>query len=479
MVLPAAAQARTLIVPDQYPGIQQAVTAAGNGDMVLVRPGIYQENIAFDGKAITVVSEFGPGVTIIDGSNPDDPSLGSVVRFTGGEDSTSVLRGFTLRSGSGTLSNGTAFGGGVYCHGASPIITGNVIELNSADAGGGVGCQSLASPTLYRNLILGNGATDGAGVFCVDFSSPILANNVIAENTAINWGGGVAAIFHSAPELRSSTLTGNQALEGGGFFCLSNSLPYITNSILWENDAVTGKEAAVASSSLLTVTYSDVQGGSGLVHVEAGSGLTWGAGMIDADPSWISGPDGDWYLSQMAAGQPDDSPCLNVGSNPPWQVCFSVDLGLVCLDELTTRTDREYDAGWADMGYHFESDDGAGMISALLQCAPASGTLPYTVAMSAMISNNHHHMVRRVAARIDVSPATGPEITNWRSGYTTVPAGDSFLITWLQIIPDLRPLEGENTFLITTEDVTPAPYNLAPYPPAGAGDSSVCTVTGH
>src|SRR5215475_1227989 len=50
---------------------QSAFNDATDGDMVLVAPGTYVENVNFGGKAITVTSESGPEVTIIDGSNAD------------------------------------------------------------------------------------------------------------------------------------------------------------------------------------------------------------------------------------------------------------------------------------------------------------------------------------------------------------------------------------------------------------------------
>ena len=65
-----------------------------NGDTVLVAPGTYPENINFGGKTITVTSESGPQVTIIDGGNADP-----VVIFTSGEGRDSIINGFTLQNG--------------------------------------------------------------------------------------------------------------------------------------------------------------------------------------------------------------------------------------------------------------------------------------------------------------------------------------------------------------------------------------------
>jgi hypothetical protein len=102
----------------------------------------------------------------------------------------------------------------------------------------------------------------------------------------------------------------------------------------------------------LTIEYSDVEGGLPLVYVGPTlATLNWGVGMMDADPIFVKGPLGDYYLSQIAAGQAADSPCVEAGygvmfwpclDNPPnFRVCG------------TTRTDREPDTGKVDLGYHY------------------------------------------------------------------------------------------------------------------------------
>ena len=92
VVFPVAGMAATIHVPDDHGTIQEAIDASADGDTVIVRPGTYEESIKFNGKAITVQSEQGPEVTIID-------SGGRVVKFQNGEVRDSVLSGFTIRNG--------------------------------------------------------------------------------------------------------------------------------------------------------------------------------------------------------------------------------------------------------------------------------------------------------------------------------------------------------------------------------------------
>ena len=45
-------------VPGDQPTIQEGIDASSDGDIVLIQPGIYLENINFHGKCITLASLF-------------------------------------------------------------------------------------------------------------------------------------------------------------------------------------------------------------------------------------------------------------------------------------------------------------------------------------------------------------------------------------------------------------------------------------
>jgi len=113
-----------------------------------------------------------------------------------------------------------------------------------------------------------------------------------------------------------------------------------------------------------------------------------------------------------------------------------------------------------------------------LSCNPSFGTLPFDLRMKATIGHGDYDRRRRIAGRIDVTLGDGSFFSSWRAGYTTADASRPTFIPWLLSIPALGSLVGDNVFQLVAEDVTPAPYNQPPYPPAGDTDTATCTVTG-
>lgn len=207
-----AALSATIIVPDDYQGIQDAICAAIDGDEIVVRPGTYFENVDFLGKAIWVRSESGYEVTTIDGSKN-----GSVITFDSGEGLESVLEGFTITNGTGTLYSWGTCGGGINCNETSPTIYNNNIIANSVDNdGGGIYCRSSLC-VIMGNIIESNSSFIGGGI-CTTYGTPEIVFNNILENTAF-YGGGVVAAQNN-PTIEQNTIDVNLAyFEGGGVYC--------------------------------------------------------------------------------------------------------------------------------------------------------------------------------------------------------------------------------------------------------------------
>ncbi|MEE2954235.1 MAG: hypothetical protein VX347_03590, partial [Bacteroidota bacterium] len=98
-----------------HQSIQDAIDNAVNGDIIIVSDGSYYESFSFDNKQITIESQNGFESTVLYSGN----SYGTIVQFSGNENTNSILSGFSL--------NGDENGPAQACYGleinsASPII---------------------------------------------------------------------------------------------------------------------------------------------------------------------------------------------------------------------------------------------------------------------------------------------------------------------------------------------------------------------
>jgi serine protease len=221
-----SAPASTIKVPADQPTIQDGINAAVNGDTVLVAPGTYNENINFNGKAITVTSSGGPKVTIIDGGN-----LNTVVSFVTGETNASVLRGFTIQHGSNS---------GVYIDFSSPLIKNNIITNNTASWGGGLYILGQSSAHVIGNTIIGNTAySGGGGIGLFAAGSVRIENNKFTKNNG-GGQGGAFWIVNEADEIIVQNLMYNDvASSGTEFYALipqsTSGYRLINNTIVSNN----------------------------------------------------------------------------------------------------------------------------------------------------------------------------------------------------------------------------------------------------
>jgi len=232
----------------RYDYIRHAVNEAAPGDHIIVGPGIYPENINFNGKNLTLSSTDpnDPAVvatTIISGGN-------QAVIFSGGESIDCVLAGFTI----------TGAKNGIYCSEASPTIS-NCNITENADAG--IKLYYSSNPNVIGCSITTNGGSglemwkqaQGRHVF---YNYATITNCVIAENGQHGIAGGI-------PTIINCTIAANN--QRG----ISGSEPIVASSIIYYN-SVDSDAVQIESDLTSIVTYTDVQGG-------------WpGEGNIDAEP---------------------------------------------------------------------------------------------------------------------------------------------------------------------------------------------------
>jgi predicted outer membrane repeat protein len=232
----SAAWAGTLHVPGDFDDIADAIAAAANGDTVLVHPGTYtgagNRALDFGGKSLALVAEGGPEVTVIDCEGADRG-----LYFHTGEDSTSVVSGFTILNGSALR------GGGIHCDGASPVIDSCVFKSNSAtEAGGGIYCFDAAPKVRHCefriNTVTTAGYGHGGGGMQCNASSPVIHFCEFNENSASS-GGGLYCVFGASPTVLDCVFEKNLAYEhhGGGMFCFEGSTPTVSRCDFVWNDA--------------------------------------------------------------------------------------------------------------------------------------------------------------------------------------------------------------------------------------------------
>lgn len=270
-----AAPAATLRVPQNYPTIQQAIDAAGYGDIVEVASGTYTGpgnwNIEFRGKRITVRSANGPQTTIIDCGKPTAAAGNRRgFYFHQAEGAESVLSGFTVRGGRvfgttipsdplrWTYGAANAIGGGIYCEFSSPTITNCIIADCGAELGGGIGCVGGA-PTLIgctvKECIAGGLGTSlsggrGAGIALVGRSIAEIINCTIQGNSGYsNSQGGGLYCYQSIATIAGCTVSGNFAsgsLQGGGLYCGGDGTDVtLQNCVIARNTADTGAGVSI------------------------------------------------------------------------------------------------------------------------------------------------------------------------------------------------------------------------------------------
>jgi hypothetical protein len=401
LLIGSGLSAAEIHVPADQPTIQAAITVSSIGDEVIVAPGTYLELIDFQGKEITVRSSDGPLVTIIDGQQD-----GPVVTFVADEDASTVLEGFTIRNGRITSLDLDLGGGGIFIQGASPTIRGNIIRENiSTWNGAGAFCVNSESlfernqfiqnifqapvadlefgnggglhvrngaVTVVECVFLSNAGSDRGGAILFEDTQGSSATTTVCQNNTSGFGGAIAIDGNSIVDIQNLLATGNQAIGhtsfagpsqglGGAVYIAGPSAATIFNATLLDNQCFQGNNgpgdgggvyADTIVAMLPIVDSSIVRGNTAGANAQVHPALTVsycnvqsgapGTGNFDVDPALTVGPLGAHYLSQIAAGQGLDSPCIDAG-NP----------AASAVPGTTTRTDQASDAGVVDVGFHF------------------------------------------------------------------------------------------------------------------------------
>lgn len=189
--MPTVDPLHVIHVPGDASTIQAAIDQAADGDVVLVAPGVYYENLQIAEKTITLASHFyttgDPNMiagTIIDGSSNTvitvAPSVGPETKIIG----------FTIQNGSDGISPAAKLhilnnrfinnGDAIDYEGGGGICRNNLFEDNRDDA---IDLDRSTEVTIEDNLIRNNG-DDGIEIRLHAYSGPLL-NIIIRRNLIV------------------------------------------------------------------------------------------------------------------------------------------------------------------------------------------------------------------------------------------------------------------------------------------------------
>ena len=228
-----------------FDAIQEAIDVADEGVCVIVRGGIYFENINLLGKNILLTGLDPDGSSANSYPVIDGAGAGPVVSFAGGEGPDCSLIGFVVTRGEGEPT------GGLYCAGSSP--------------------------TVANCLVVGNRSTGpgGGAVYCAD-------SNAVFVNC---------------------TISGNYGGEGGAGLYTADSNAVLVGSIVWAN---LPNEIVVGSGPDPNLTYCDIDAGwPGVGNIDADPLFALPGAWVDLNhPDVVVGPaephtgwaDGDYHL---------------------------------------------------------------------------------------------------------------------------------------------------------------------------------------
>ena len=364
-----------MVSPDD--AFRDSLSALSPGDTLYLLPGAYT---APDTLPLLHVTPALAGLTVT--TSPEDPAVldgqgfqRPVIFLEGGWAQTRVEL-VTVTGGAATSGQWFA-GGGAFLSETRAILFACTFQDNSAAVGGAVAAEA-GEAVIQRCDFLGNTSLSTGGAVNLYACQAEVLDCRMLGNSCADDGGGLNG-YQSSVVLRNVLIAGNQAGDDGGGLTLlqgTHQLSYLTvDSNSCVDDGAGMLLSAVDYASLSSCVVTSNQGKHGIVgkgspDVDFQCCCAWNNEMgnyagVD-DPTGTSGnisenplyADTLYRLSQMAAGQPVQSPCVDAGHETAWGSW---------VEGYSTRTDSIPDSLTSDMGWHQPS---------ILQSGPGGGGAP-------------------------------------------------------------------------------------------------------
>jgi parallel beta-helix repeat protein len=205
-IQPAKGEPTIIIVPDDYPTIQEALNNANEGDTIFVKAGIYYEHVVIN-KSVSLIGE-NRETTIIDGGGP---AYYPIIRYPITVKANNVvIEGFTIR-------NSEMDRDGIYVF----LVNHTIIRNNkiTANSWAGIFIQNSFNNTISGNDIINNG--EGI-VVVISSNTTISGNNITANKYA-----GIDLQDSSNNTLRNNYMSGN----GYNFYVWGEELSHFIHDV--------------------------------------------------------------------------------------------------------------------------------------------------------------------------------------------------------------------------------------------------------
>lgn len=211
----------SLLVPQEYATIQEAINAAANGNIIKVSCGEYSENIDFGGKNVRVEGA-GFENTLIMPVNPNLPAI----KFVSAENSYARLKGFAFTEDGGNqfieigndaspkISNCAFYNFGQKGNGTAVITAGSNATIKRClfyDNGGRCCIEIRDSASV---LVLNNTFNHNSGGILAPSGGGIVLNNIITRSTGFGIKGDISEVdfnnvWNNNPNYDGVTLIGD------------------------------------------------------------------------------------------------------------------------------------------------------------------------------------------------------------------------------------------------------------------------------
>lgn len=303
--------------------IQHAIDLSVSGDSILVQPGLYTENIIFNGKNIKVCSNYYLNqdtsfisTTIIDGDANGFP----VVRFVNGENNNAQLNGFTIRNG---LTATNLWGAGIHIHGwgTSPTIKNCHIKNNTVfnqSSGAGIYLINTEAVSIIQNVIIENNVNlGGIGGFSAHASNFDMKNVIIRNNSGLAFHRtiGAGSISNHIYPVTNCLIVNNNypsAISCQDVVFLNCTIANNNGTITFAGNSgiinsIIGGGQSISTQGFLRVRNSLIQDGQTSITTPIQSLVTY-VNNISGDPKFVQGSQGNYQLQ-------NSSNCIGNGTN--------------------------------------------------------------------------------------------------------------------------------------------------------------------